>query len=135
MRRDHLSAGRGDWPGNRRLRPRCTAALTLQSRPPYFCVWFWVARSQRRSVYPSPFRQLHRSPVMSIALPFVAFLLAGAFAAYHRLRLAWWAAITATLLVGCWLLGANPVATVIAGALTALIALPDRKSTRLNSSH
>src|SRR3546814_3095465 len=50
--------------------------------------------------------------------------LAGAFAAYHRLRLAWWAAITATLLVGCWLLGANPVATVIAGALTALIALP-----------
>src|SRR3546814_1372329 len=61
---------------------------------------------------------------MSIALPFVAFLLAGAFAAYHRLRLAWWAAITATLLVGCWLLGANPVATVIAGALTALIALP-----------
>src|SRR3546814_9215510 len=73
---------------------------------------------------PFPFRQLHRSPVMSIALPFVAFLLAGAFAAYHRLRLAWWAAITATLLVGCWLLGANPVATVIAGALTALIALP-----------
>src|SRR3546814_8012149 len=73
---------------------------------------------------PFPFRLLHRSPVMIIALPFVAFLLAGAFAAYHRLRLAWWAAITATLLVGCWLLGANPVATVIAGALTALIALP-----------
>src|SRR3546814_10159223 len=73
---------------------------------------------------PFPFRQLHRSPVMSIVLPFVAFLLAGAFAAYHRLRLAWWAAITATLLVGCWLLGANPVAPVIAGALTALIALP-----------
>src|SRR3546814_9334164 len=47
---------------------------------------------------PFPFRQLHRSPVMSIALPFVAFLLAGAFAAYNRLRLAWWAAITATLL-------------------------------------
>src|SRR3546814_9619449 len=73
---------------------------------------------------PFPFRQLHRSPVMSIALPFVAFLLAGAFAAYHRLRLAWWAAITAPLLVGCWPLGANPVATVIAGALPALIALP-----------
>src|SRR3546814_8749910 len=57
---------------------------------------------------PFPFRQLHRSPAMSIAIPFVAFLLAGAFAAYHRLRLAWWAAITATL---------------------------DRKSTRLNYSH
>ena len=32
---------------------------------------------------------------MSILAPFLAFLLAGAFAAYHRLRLAWWAAITA----------------------------------------
>ena len=31
---------------------------------------------------------------MSIAFPFLAFLLAGAFAAYHRLRLAVWAAIT-----------------------------------------
>ena len=33
---------------------------------------------------------------MSIAIPFLAFLLAGAFAAYHRLRLAVWAALTAT---------------------------------------
>ena len=31
---------------------------------------------------------------MSIVIPFLAFLLAGAFAAYHRLRLAYWAAIT-----------------------------------------
>jgi acyl-CoA dehydrogenase len=61
---------------------------------------------------------------MSIALPFLAFLLAGAFAAYHRLRLAWWAAITATLLVACWLLGASHVATGIAAALVALIAVP-----------
>jgi len=61
---------------------------------------------------------------MSIALPFLAFLLAGAFAAYHRLRLAWWAAITATLLVGCWLLGANVAATVVAAVLVALIAVP-----------
>ncbi len=62
--------------------------------------------------------------MMSIALPFLAFLLAGAFAAYHRLRLAYWVAITATLLVGCWLLGANPVATAIAGVLVALVAVP-----------
>lgn len=61
---------------------------------------------------------------MSIALPFLAFLLVGAFAAYHRLRLAYWAAITATLLVACWLLGANPVAVAIAAVLVALIAVP-----------
>ena len=61
---------------------------------------------------------------MSIALPFLAFFASGMFAAYHRLRLAVWAAMTATLLVGCWLLGANHVATIIAGVLVALIALP-----------
>ena len=41
---------------------------------------------------------------MSIALPFLAVLIAGMFAAYHRLRLAVWAAISATLLVASWLL-------------------------------
>lgn len=61
---------------------------------------------------------------MSIAIPFLAFLLVGAFAAYHRLRLAYWAAITATLLVACWLLGANPTATIVAAVLVALIAVP-----------
>lgn len=61
---------------------------------------------------------------MSILAPFLAFLLAGAFAAYHRLRLAYWAAITATLLVACWLLGANSTATLIAGIIVALIAVP-----------
>ena len=61
---------------------------------------------------------------MSIAIPFLAFLLAGEFAAYHRLRLAVWAALTATLLVACWLLGANPAATLIAAAIVALIAVP-----------
>ena len=35
---------------------------------------------------------------MSVAIPFLAFLLVGAFAAYHRLRLAYWAAITVTVL-------------------------------------
>ncbi|WP_149194821.1 acyl-CoA dehydrogenase [Luteimonas suaedae] len=61
---------------------------------------------------------------MSVAIPFLALLLAGAFAAYHRLRLAVWVAITATLLVACWLLGANAVATAIAAVLVALIAVP-----------
>ncbi len=61
---------------------------------------------------------------MSVALPFIAFLFAGAFAAYHRLRLAVWAALTASLLVACWLLGANATATIVAGALVALIAVP-----------
>ena len=37
---------------------------------------------------------------MSILLPFLAFAVATAFAAYHRLRLAVWAALTASLLVG-----------------------------------
>ncbi|MGJ7902238.1 acyl-CoA dehydrogenase [Lysobacter sp. 1R34A] len=61
---------------------------------------------------------------MSIAIPFLAFLLVGAIAAYHRLRLPVWAALTATVLVGCYLLGANPVATILAAALVALIAVP-----------
>ncbi|KAF1712893.1 acyl-CoA dehydrogenase [Pseudoxanthomonas sacheonensis] len=61
---------------------------------------------------------------MSIVAPFLAFLLVGAFAAYHRIRLAYWAAITATLLVACWLLGANHTATIAAAVLVALIAVP-----------
>src|SRR5690606_33546472 len=61
---------------------------------------------------------------MSIAAPFLVFLLIGAFAAYHRLRLAVWTAITAAGLVACWLLGANGVATLIAGLIAALIAVP-----------
>jgi acyl-CoA dehydrogenase len=70
---------------------------------------------------------------MSVVLPFLAFLLAGAFAAYHRLRLATWAAVTALLLLGCWLLGANHAATLAAGIIVALIAFlllvaPIRKS-------
>jgi acyl-CoA dehydrogenase len=61
---------------------------------------------------------------MSILLPFLAFLLAGAVAAYHRWRLAYWAAFTASLLVACWFLGANHAAVLVAAALVALIALP-----------
>ena len=60
---------------------------------------------------------------MSILLPFLAFVVATAFAAYHRLRLAVWAALTASLLVGCWLLGAHPIATFIVAGIVALVAL------------
>ena len=62
--------------------------------------------------------------MMSIAAPFLVFLLIGAFAAYHRLRLAVWAAITAAGLVACWLLGANGTATIVAGLIAAVIAVP-----------
>ena len=61
---------------------------------------------------------------MSVILPFLALLVATAFAAYHRLRLAVWVAITATLLVASWLLGANPTAITIAAVLVALVAVP-----------
>jgi len=61
---------------------------------------------------------------MSIAIPFIAFLLVGAIAAYHRLRLPVWAALTATALVACWLLGASGTATIVAAVVTALIAVP-----------
>ncbi|NZA28282.1 acyl-CoA dehydrogenase [Luteimonas sp. SJ-92] len=61
---------------------------------------------------------------MSVAIPFIVFLLVGAFAAYHRLRLAVWAALTFTALLACWLLGAHSVATAVAAAIAALIAVP-----------
>ena len=58
---------------------------------------------------------------MSIAIPFLALLLAGAFAAYHRMRLAVWVAIAASLLLVCWWLGANHAATIV--ALLLLVAI------------
>src|SRR3546814_1934024 len=61
---------------------------------------------------------------MSIVVPFLVFLLIGAFAAYHRLRLPVWVALTAVALVACWLLGASAVATIVAGVLLALVAVP-----------
>ncbi|MCW0453370.1 acyl-CoA dehydrogenase [Xanthomonas sacchari] len=61
---------------------------------------------------------------MSIIAPFLVLLLAGAFAAYHRMRLAVWAALSATLLVACWLLGANHVATIVAAVALAVVAMP-----------
>jgi acyl-CoA dehydrogenase len=61
---------------------------------------------------------------MSIAAPFLALFLIGAIAAYHRLRLAVWVALSATALVACWLLDASATATSVAGALLALVAVP-----------
>ena len=61
---------------------------------------------------------------MSILAPFLVLLLAGAIAAYHRMRLATWVAITAAGLVACVVLGANTVATIVAALLLALIAVP-----------
>lgn len=61
---------------------------------------------------------------MSIIAPFLVLLLAGAFAAYHRMRLAVWAALSATLLVACWLLGANHIATIVAAVVLAVVAVP-----------
>ena len=48
-------------------------------------------------------------------LPILAFVLIGAFAAYHRLRLATWAALLAVALVACWLLGAHRTTTAGVG--------------------
>src|SRR5688572_19668409 len=61
---------------------------------------------------------------MSIALPFLALLLVGAVAAYHRLRLPIWLAASLSALVLCLLLGANVTATIVATVLTALICVP-----------
>ena len=61
---------------------------------------------------------------MSIAIPFLAVLIATGLAAYHRWRLPVWAAITACLLLVGWLLGANVTATLVVAILCAIIAIP-----------
>jgi len=61
---------------------------------------------------------------MSVAIPILAFLLTGAFAAYHRLRLWIWALITMAALAGCWWLVADTTATTVIAVVVALIALP-----------
>nr|MBP9535040.1 acyl-CoA dehydrogenase [Pseudoxanthomonas sp.] len=57
-------------------------------------------------------------------LPILAFVLIGAFAAYHRLRLATWAALLAVALVACWLLGAHRTTTAVVAIVSALVAVP-----------
>ena len=61
---------------------------------------------------------------MSVFLPFLAVVVAGAFTAYHRYRLTTWVAIAAVLLLACWLGGANHVAVGVAAVLTLLVTLP-----------
>lgn len=61
---------------------------------------------------------------MSILVPFLAVLLAAGLAAYHRMRLATWAALSACALVACWLLGASAVACIIAAVIVAAITVP-----------
>jgi acyl-CoA dehydrogenase len=64
------------------------------------------------------------SSLLTIAAPFVLVAIVGAVAAYHRLRLPVWAALTASVLVACVLFGANATATAIAAVVAALIAVP-----------
>ncbi|MCF5964829.1 acyl-CoA dehydrogenase family protein, partial [Xanthomonas perforans] len=61
---------------------------------------------------------------MSIIAPFLLVILAAGIAAYHRMRLATWVAISACVLVACWLLGANLTATLVAAALVVLVSAP-----------
>jgi acyl-CoA dehydrogenase len=61
---------------------------------------------------------------MSILAPFLALLLATLLVAYHRLSLVVFTALSATLLVAVGLAGADLTATIVAGALLALVTLP-----------
>src|SRR5690606_29301339 len=108
---------------------RCAGGRRVDAAPRYYHTRPYVGRRHRRAVHRlpitlSPSSHPCRSAKMSIAVPFLVFLLVGAFSAYHRLRLPVWAALTAVALVACWLLGANGVATAVAGIIAALIAVP-----------
>ena len=61
---------------------------------------------------------------MSIALPILVLLLITGIAAYHRFSLAIFTAIAATALVAVGIFGGNFTATVVCGAILALIVLP-----------
>ena len=61
---------------------------------------------------------------MSVLVPFLAVLLVGAIAAYHRLGLAVWAAVSACALVAVWLLGASGTASAVAAIGLAIVAVP-----------
>lgn len=61
---------------------------------------------------------------MSIVAPFLLVILAAGIAAYHRMRLATWVALSACVLVACWLLGANLTATIVAAVLVVLVSAP-----------
>jgi acyl-CoA dehydrogenase len=61
---------------------------------------------------------------MTYLLPLLALLLAGAFAAYHRTSLMTWAILSVAALAGAVLLDANLIATAVALAVFALVAVP-----------
>ena len=62
---------------------------------------------------------------MSIVVPFLVVLLAGAFVAYHRMRLITWTIISVVLLAACWFIPyVNQTATIVAAAIVAVIAVP-----------
>ena len=61
---------------------------------------------------------------MSVVIPFLALLFTTTLVAYHRLRLATWVALTASVLMACWLLGASGAATLVAAIVVALVAIP-----------
>ena len=61
---------------------------------------------------------------MSIAIPFLALVVITAFVAYHRMRLGVWTVLVAAALTAGWFLGAHQTATLVAAALSALVAVP-----------
>jgi acyl-CoA dehydrogenase len=61
---------------------------------------------------------------MTYLLPLLALLLAGAFAAYHRTSLMTWAILSVAALAAAVLLDANLIATAVAVAVFALVAVP-----------
>jgi len=62
---------------------------------------------------------------MSLVIPFLALLLAGAFVAYHRMRLLTWTLISVALLLACWFIPyVNQTATIVAAAILAVIVVP-----------
>ena len=60
---------------------------------------------------------------MSIVVPFLALLLAGAFVAYHRMRLVVWTVISVVALAICWFAGVNQTAIIVAAAILTEAAL------------
>jgi len=61
---------------------------------------------------------------MSSLAPFLALLVVGAIAAYHRFSLALFAALAATALVAAALAGASMTGTIVCAVLVAFIVLP-----------
>ncbi len=61
---------------------------------------------------------------MSIALPFLALLIVGGIAAYHRLSLAVFTALSGTALVAVGLAGGNVTTTLVCAVLLGMLTLP-----------